>query len=582
MRHLLFLAAALSALLISHSVAAQDLVVDGTTMTLGGEHHYRSVRVINGGVIEVPPFDGTDRANTGNLLLIADSIAVDATSRITARGAGYQTARCANGAGPAVDPAAGGRGGCALKDSGGGGAHFGGGGRGTKDCFLCGSATSCEFPEEFESDCGNTLNAAGTACTSETDCRGASCAVWNGLPTTAGQSYWHSIYDVEFGASGGDKGCRDGDGFATQPAVGGAGGGRIVLVSLTAAMDGSVDIAGTVSSNGKRGCGTGNDSGGGGAGGTVFVVADNVTVEGGARVSAAGGRGGDTFAAATGSPDYQDCPPGAQTGGTCDDCGGGGGGGIISILSRSRTLSEAADFDVSGAPGGVCPICTGEAGGGAGELQLDGLYVGEVCDGYDDDFDGMIDEGFGSATCGLGTCAASIPECSGGVPASCTPTVTPGDASCTTGCGDTRPRVAVILDTSASMLEDLSGYPTFGDGSEDHPGLDTDGDGMPNDSRLFLAKQALGDVISAYPEIDFALARYHQDTQADISCQTATWLECAGIFASYDNPTDNTGPLSCNVKINATTSVPVHRDSHGDECINYAGNCGAPGAARTS
>ena len=38
---------------------------------------------------------------------------------------------------------------------------------------------------------------------------------------------------------------------------------------------------------------------------------------------------------------------------------------------------------------GICPICAGEAGAGAGELQIDGAYVGEICDGYDNDFDGV-------------------------------------------------------------------------------------------------------------------------------------------------------------------------------------------------
>ena len=49
----------------------------------------------------------------------------------------------------------------------------------------------------------------------------------DGEPTVAGQPYWHSIWAVEFGAAGGDKGCRDDDGFGEQPGVGGAGGGRI-------------------------------------------------------------------------------------------------------------------------------------------------------------------------------------------------------------------------------------------------------------------------------------------------------------------------------------------------------------------
>jgi hypothetical protein len=576
LRSLLTLGSFLALCSIPQQVGAQDLIVDGTTITLGGVHRFDRVRVINGGAIRVPAFDGTDRVNTGNLVLIAGSILVDATSRIDARGAGYQTPRCADGQGPTST--AGGRGGCALRDSGGGGAHFGRGGRGTKDCNLFGSATSCQFPQEFDEDCGNSLDAAGTACTTTTDCRGPS-ASWDGLPTNAGAPYRHSIYDIEFGASGGDKGCRDGDGFSSQPAVGGAGGGRVVLVALDAGATGTVQIDGTVTANGRRGCGTGNDSGGGGAGGSILIVGDLVQVGPTAVVSAAGGLGGDTFAGAAGQPDSTDCPAGAQTGGTCDDCGGGGGGGIINVLSRASTLDYEAAFDVSGADGGVCPICRGEAGGGAGELLLDGAYVGELCDGYDNDFDGAVDEGFGTSACGLGACGRSIDVCALGAPVTCSPVVDPADPSCTAASSGARPRIAVVLDTSSSMLLDLDGFPTFGDGSVERPGLDTDGNGMPDDSRLFLARNALANVISAYPEIDFALARYHQDQGLSRSCQTAKWFECQGLIGTYDDPTDNTGDIACTVAIGSgpTEVITVREESTaGDECINYAGTCGPP------
>ncbi|MEM1417907.1 MAG: vWA domain-containing protein, partial [Myxococcota bacterium] len=544
---------------------AQDLIVDGETRVLGGVQRFSRIEVINGGRIEVLPFDGTDREGTGNLVLVADAILVDATSTISARGSGYQVLRCGDGDGPV--PGAGGAGGCSVRDSGGGGAHFGAGGRGTKDCFVFGSRTTCQFPEEFEEDCGNTLNAAGSACSSRANCNDL-----DGLPTVAGAGYFHSIWEVEFGAAGGDKGCRDGDGFGSQPVVGGPGGGRIVLAGVNATETGSVTIAGTLDADGKRGCGTGNDSGGGGAGGTILVVADVLTVADTAVLSAAGGLGGDTNARA--GVRSEDCPTNAQApGGTCDDCGGGGGGGLISLLSRGQAIAAGADFDVGGAAGGECPICEGEAGGGAGELQLNRLYQGETCDGFDNDFDGFVDEGLGTFTCGLGSCATSLDACTAGVATSCVPDTV--GAGCTAPPVCDEPRVLVILDTSASMLQDLDGGPTFGDGSLEHPGLDTDGDGDANDARLFLAKEAVSQLISNYPEIDFALARYAQDTSADQSCQLAAWIECAGIFATYDDPGDNTGPVECIVDVGAGTRT-IRRVSTGEECINYAGSCGDP------
>ncbi|MDD9935760.1 MAG: hypothetical protein OXT09_19265, partial [Myxococcales bacterium] len=283
------------------------------------------------------------------------------------------------------------------------------------------------------------------------------------------------------------------------------------------------------------------------------------------------------FAAAMGQPDYQDCVAGAQTGGTCDDCGGGGGGGIISVLSVASSIDPLADFNVGGALGGVCPVCNGEAGGGAGELQLDGAYVGEFCDGFDNDFDGAVDEDLGQQSCGLGGCAQDIAACSAGVPVTCSPMVEPTDPTCSADPDGARPRIAVVLDTSASMLLSLDGYPTFGDGSVDHPGVDTDGDLQPNDSRMFLAREALAQVTSAYPEIDFALARYHQNQSVDRSCQTARWFECQDLVASYDEPADNTGTVACSAEINATDSLDVRPTSvGGEECINYAGSCGPP------
>ncbi|MEZ4364684.1 MAG: hypothetical protein R2939_00145, partial [Kofleriaceae bacterium] len=260
------------------NTSGPDLVVDGITCQLGGVHAFTSVTVTNGGVIEVPAYVGGDKRATGNLELRAQTITVSATSRITARGRGYQTPVCGDGAGPwsktgtgdtlakagstmtltdagAAFTAAdigrpitingatstgnrgvytitavlsatqlrytnsagvaeafpgtwiidghGGQGGCAVRDSGGGGAHFGGGGRGTKDI-----SGAQQFPRDFEEDCGNSVVYDGMGsptCADKTDCRAGN----DGLPTVAGTAYVHSIYEPEFGASGGDKGCRD-------------------------------------------------------------------------------------------------------------------------------------------------------------------------------------------------------------------------------------------------------------------------------------------------------------------------------------------------------------------------------------
>ena len=534
-----------------------DFVVDGITCTLSGVWTFNTVTVKNGGVITVSPFTSGDKTLTGNLELRAKTITVDATSKIVAKGAGYQTQICGNGNGP--NAAAGGRGGCALLDSGGGGAHFGRGGRGTTDI-----TPPQQFPRDFEEDCGNSVvyNGSGVpSCSNTTGCRNK-----DGLPTVAGTEYYHSIYQAEFGASGGDKGCRDGDGTTVN--VSGSGGGRIVLAAVSTSMNmNTVTINGTLDATGKRGCGDGNDSAGGGAGGTILVAGDIVNIGATAVVTAAGGRGGDTL----GGMANGECPAPAQQTGTCDDCGGGGGGGIVSIQSVTSNISDEAVFSVNGALGGVCPICTGEAGGGVGELQISNGYTGEFCDGFDNDFDGLIDEGLGTLNCGSSTLMA----CISGVPQTCPPQV----PSCEGVVTDSRTRFAVIVDTSGSMLSTLAGVPTFGDGSTGHAGVDFDGNGVTDDSRLYKAKQALNTVISAYPEIDFALARYHQDELANRNCQMAHNFECNQICCSYDDPRNNTGPSpapACTVNGGAAGTLTVKDDSPGDECINYAGNCGPP------
>lgn len=230
---------------------AQDLILDNDTMTLGGIHTYDTVSLTNNARIVVPDHDNSDKVNTGNLQIVARSITIDATSAIIADGAGYRGRLCDHGRGGT--PTSGGRGGCAVRDSGGGGAHYGQGGRGTKDCFIVSPTNSCQFPDEFEESCGSR---SGNSCTSISNCYD-----FNALPSVAGEPFTHSIYEIEFGSAGGDKGCRDGDGWDCR--VAGDGGGRIVLAAVDQLnQGGNLVIHGQISATGNRGCGDGNDSGG--------------------------------------------------------------------------------------------------------------------------------------------------------------------------------------------------------------------------------------------------------------------------------------------------------------------------------
>ncbi len=91
-----------------------------------------------------------------------------------------------------------------------------------------------------------------------------------------------------------------------------------------------------------------------------------------------------------------------------------------------------------------------------------------------------------------------------------------------------KPDVLLILDTSGSMTYDTDpshagggsgtgddwGGPTHGDGSENYPGHDTDGDGLANDSRAYKLKEALHDVVSGarlFTSLGLMTFKFQQD-----------------------------------------------------------------------
>ena len=75
------------------------------------------------------------------------------------------------------------------------------------------------------------------------------------------------------------------------------------------------------------------------------------------------------------------------------------------------------------------------------------------------------------------------------------------------------PNVMIIFDTSGSMTFDIwhnYHFYTWGDGSPDYPGRDSNGDGIPNDSRMYNLKQALTNILNMTDGINFAFATYGQ------------------------------------------------------------------------
>ncbi|MFC1754635.1 FG-GAP-like repeat-containing protein [Thermoproteota archaeon] len=101
-----------------------------------------------------------------------------------------------------------------------------------------------------------------------------------------------SLDNIYFGGAGGEgKADEDGD----FPGYGGDGGGIIIMFSQEVTVTGSVTADGQNGGNAQQsgcgGSGSGMASGGGGAGGSVYVAAENMSI-GSGLVSATGGSGG--------------------------------------------------------------------------------------------------------------------------------------------------------------------------------------------------------------------------------------------------------------------------------------------------
>ena len=136
------------------------------------------------------------------------------------------------------------------------------------------------------------------------------------------------------------------------------------------------------------------------------------------------------------------------------------------------------------------------------------------------------------------------------------------------------PHIMVLVDTSGSMLFDLAGDMVAGDGSSSpHPeggtcceGLDADGDGDPDgdESRLYIAKDVLREVIWSVgeQEIVFGLARYFQE-------DTPGWQTCnRQIYSYYSAPDDCYTPSASTC---ARLDIDCWWRTSGEDHISYRG-----------
>ncbi len=116
-----------------------------------------------------------------------------------------------------------------------------------------------------------------------------------------------------------------------------------------------------------------------------------------------------------GDPDDADCAPlnpaihhdAEETcNGKDDDCSGVVDDGLGKLTCGKGECAHSVPACVAGKPQSCDPF--------------EGIAV-EICDGKDNDCNGLTDEGLGSTTCGLGVCHHTVANCLQGVPQSCEP-----------------------------------------------------------------------------------------------------------------------------------------------------------------
>ncbi|HIE05353.1 MAG TPA: hypothetical protein EYP58_00985 [bacterium (Candidatus Stahlbacteria)] len=75
------------------------------------------------------------------------------------------------------------------------------------------------------------------------------------------------------------------------------------------------------------------------------------------------------------------------------------------------------------------------------------------------------------------------------------------------------PDLLILFDTSGSMTWDMLGTATYGDGSNRYWGRDTNGDGLSNDARIYICKNALYTMFDNVENVRWGMARFLQYKQ---------------------------------------------------------------------
>jgi hypothetical protein len=211
--------------------------------------YFGAVTVASGGNITAHAWNGT----TGGVVFFrADSVTVQTGGKIDVSGLGYRgSGATASGEGPG-----GGIGGVSYywDATGGGGGSYGGSG------YQGHKGSSC-------SGCWN---------------------IWGSLP---GNGYGEAILDNLYLGSGGGGGGRSLANSGKPGRAGRAGGGVIYFDAQIVNVNGGILSNGLAATSKTTECNMDDGGGGGGSGGSVYIKAQNITIDPSASVSATGGVG---------------------------------------------------------------------------------------------------------------------------------------------------------------------------------------------------------------------------------------------------------------------------------------------------
>ncbi|RLI85769.1 MAG: hypothetical protein DRO76_04995, partial [Candidatus Altiarchaeales archaeon] len=136
---------------------------------------------------------------------------------------------------------------------------------------------------------------------------------------SGGMYYGSKEEPSDLGSFGGSGGAASGEPGSGLPGAGGLGGGAVKIEAKEIILNGYISADGNDGEDSAENDGTGG--GGGGSGGSIFIITDNLRLNG--RITANGGNGGND----------------RQKGRGIDGGGGGGSGGRISILYSIKSGS---------------------------------------------------------------------------------------------------------------------------------------------------------------------------------------------------------------------------------------------------